>query len=344
MMKFILEHQDDIVRLCVRDSGKTELGASFGEVLPSCEKIQWIIDNGEEVLSPQQRSAARLMMYKNAWIEYCPLGVLGIISPFNYPFHNFINHIISGLFSGNAVVVKVSEHTSWSADYFYRFVREALVQAKNSGVVPMASPDLVQVITGFGESGAALVSSGVDKIIFTGSTQVGRMVMQGAAKAKTLTPCVLELGGKDPFIIMEDADLNSVFKLLMRGVFQNCGQNCIGVERVYVHEKLYKNFLILATEKIKNLRQGKPFSKGTCDLGATTMPGQLAIIESLVRDAVKCGARVVVGGKRRMELAPGLFYEPTILVDVTHEMRISKEEVFGPVMVVMKFHDEVSLD
>jgi len=344
MMKFILEHQDDIVRLCVRDSGKTELGASFGEVLPSCEKIQWIIDNGEEVLSPQQRSAARLMMYKNAWIEYCPLGVLGIISPFNYPFHNFINHIISGLFSGNAVVVKVSEHTSWSADYFYRFVREALVQAKKSGVVPMASPDLVQVITGFGESGAALVSSGVDKIIFTGSTQVGRMVMQGAAKAKTLTPCVLELGGKDPFIIMEDADLNSVFKLLMRGVFQNCGQNCIGVERVYVHEKLYEKFLILATEKIKNLRQGKPFSKGTCDLGATTMPGQLAIIESLVADAVKCGARVVVGGKRRMELAPGLFYEPTILVDVTHEMRIAKEEVFGPVMVVMKFHDEVSLD
>ena len=236
MLKFILEHQQDIVRLAVRDSGKTELGASFGtcvkpeqlpffflvwcpvkctkpecfffcsffffiagEVLPSCEKIQWVIDNGEQVLSKQDRSAARIMIYKSAWVEYCPLGVLGVISPFNYPFHNFINHIISGLFAGNSVVCKVSEHTSWSANYFHRFVSAALAEARDSGVVPMASPDLVQVITGFGESGAALVSSGVDKIIFTGSTKVGRLVMQGASK-HNLTPCVLELGGKDPFI------------------------------------------------------------------------------------------------------------------------------------------------
>jgi acyl-CoA reductase-like NAD-dependent aldehyde dehydrogenase len=130
MMKFIIEHQDDIVRLAVRDSGKTELGASFGEVLPSCEKIQWMIDNGELVLKTQKRESSRLMLYKNAWVEYVPLGVLGIISPFNYPFHNFINHIISGLFSGNSVVCKVSEHTSWSADYFHRFVKEALIQAR----------------------------------------------------------------------------------------------------------------------------------------------------------------------------------------------------------------------
>jgi len=170
-----------------------------GEVLPSCEKIQWVIDNGEQVLSKQERSAARIMIYKSAWVEYCPLGVLGVISPFNYPFHNFINHIISGLFAGNSVVCKVSEHTSWSANYFHRFVSAALAEARDSGVVPMASPDLVQVITGFGESGAALVSSGVDKIIFTGSTKVGRLVMQGASK-HNLTPCVLELGGKDPFI------------------------------------------------------------------------------------------------------------------------------------------------
>ena len=341
MLKFILEHQDDIVRLCVRDSGKTELGASFGEVLPSCEKIQWIIDNGEHVLSPQKRSAARLMMYKSAWVEYCPLGVLGIISPFNYPFHNFINHIISGLFSGNAVCVKISEHTSWSAEYFSRFVSAALSEARDSGVVPMASPDLVQVITGLGPSGAALVSSGVDKIIFTGSTQVGRLVMHGAAKAN-LTPCVLELGGKDPFIVLADADVDSVFKLLMRGVFQNCGQNCIGVERVYTHSSIFESFVTTAIAKVSELRQGLPLSGSTCDLGATTMPGQLAIIEELVTDAVASGARIVAGGQRRTDLGPGLFYEPTILVDVTHDMRIAKEEVFGPVMIIMKFDDEVS--
>ena len=342
MMKFILEHQEDIVRLCVRDSGKTELGASFGEVLPSCEKIQWMIDNGEKVLLPENRAAARLMMYKSAWIEYVPLGVLGIISPFNYPFHNFINHIISGLFSGNSVCVKVSEHTSWSAEYFGRFVTAALIEARDSGVVPMASPDLVQVITGFGASGAALVSSGVDKIIFTGSTQVGRLVMEGAAKSN-LTPCVLELGGKDPFIVLQDADVNSVFKLLMRGVFQNCGQNCIGVERVYVHESIFDDFVEKAVNKVKELRQGLPLSGATCDLGATTMPGQLAIIERLVNDAVENGATVMVGGKRNADLKPGLFYEPTILINVTHEMKIAKEEVFGPVMVIMKFSTEVSL-
>ena len=145
LMKFILEHQDDIVRLCCRDSGKTELGASFGEVLPSCEKIQWMIDNGERVLSPQRRSAARIMAYKEAWVEYHPFGVLGVISPFNYPFTNFLNHIISGLFSGNAVVCKLSEHTSWSGSYFHRFVSAALTEARDSGAVPTAHPDLVQV-------------------------------------------------------------------------------------------------------------------------------------------------------------------------------------------------------
>jgi acyl-CoA reductase-like NAD-dependent aldehyde dehydrogenase len=206
----------------------------------------------------------------------------------------------------------------------------------------MASPDLVQVITGFGEAGAALVSSGVDKIIFTGSTKVGKLVMQGASKHH-LTPCVLELGGKDPFIILEDADVNSVFKLLMRGVFQNCGQNCIGVERVYVHANRYDEVVEKAVEKVSQLRQGIPLSDTTCDLGATTMPDQLKIIESLVNDAVEKGAKIAIGGKRNTKLGPGLFYEPTVLLNVTHKMKIAKEEVFGPVMVIMKFHTEVNI-
>ncbi len=342
-LKFILEHQDDIVRLCCRDSGKTELGASFGEVLPTCEKIQWMIDNGERILSPQPRAAARIMAYKEAWVEYHPFGVLGVISPFNYPFTNFLNHIISGLFSGNAVVCKLSEHTSWSGSYFHRFVSAALTEARDSGAVPTAHPDLVQVVTGFAESGSALVSGGVDKIIFTGSTHVGRLVMKGAADAG-ITPCVLELGGKDPFIVLEDADLDGVFKLLMRGCFQNCGQNCIGVERVYVQSSVYDRFLDMAAEKVGALKQGFPLSGESCDLGATTMPGQIDIIDSLVFDALEKGARVLCGGECNQDMGPGLFFEPTLLVDVDHTMRIAKEEAFGPLMVVMPFESEVDLE
>lgn len=341
-LKFILEHQDDIVRLCCRDSGKTELGASFGEVLPTCEKIQWMIDNGERILSPQPRAAARIMAYKEAWVEYHPFGVLGVISPFNYPFTNFLNHIISGLFSGNAVVCKLSEHTSWSGAYFHRFVSAALMKARESGAVPTAHPDLVQVVTGFADTGSALVSGGVDKIIFTGSTHVGRLVMKGAADAG-ITPCVLELGGKDPFVVLEDADLDGVFKLLMRGCFQNCGQNCIGVERVYVQSSVYDRFLDMAAEKVGALKQGFPLSGESCDLGATTMPGQIDIIEGLVFDALEKGARVLCGGECNAEMGPGLFFEPTLLVDVDHTMRIAKEEAFGPLMVVMPFESEVDL-
>lgn len=335
LLKYILDHQDDIVRVAVRDSGKTMLGASFGEILPSCEKIQWVIDSGEEVLEPESRAAARLMLHKKAWVEYHPVGVLGVIAPFNYPFHNLINHVISGLFAGNAVVTKASEHTSWSSDYYNRIFREALTAAGGH-----ASPDLVQVVTGFGATGSALVSGGVDKIIFTGSTKVGKLVMANAAKR--VTPCVLELGGKDVFVVMDDANLGDVFKLLMRGCFQNCGQNCIGVERVYVQRSVYDTFISMAEPRVRGLRQGRPLS-GTCDMGATTMPGQLAMIEELVADAVANGARVLVGGGRNEQLGPGLFFEPTLIVDAHHGMRITQDEAFGPLMVVIPFDDEEEL-
>lgn len=186
------------------------------------------------------------------------------------------------------------------------------------------------------------MSGGVDKIIFTGSTHVGRLVMKGAADAG-ITPCVLELGGKDPFVVLEDANLDGVFKLLMRGCFQNCGQNCIGVERVYVQSSIYDRFVEMAAEKVGNLRQGFPLSGESCDLGATTMSGQLNTIESLVNDARGKGARILCGGEYNRDLAPGLFFKPTLIVDVDHSMRIAKEEAFGPLMVVMPFESEVDL-
>eukprot|EP00949_MAST-11_sp_MAST-11-sp1_P004335 g4335.t1 len=333
LLRATVEHHDDIVHACCRDSGKTPIGASFGEVLVTCEKLQWMIDNGESVLAPSPRPAARLMLHKKAWVEYKPLGVIGVIAPMNYPFHNVLNHVISGLFAGNAVVIKVSEHTSWSGLYALRFIREALVASGES-------PDLVQMVFGFARVGQELVM-GCDKMIFTGSTTVGKLVAKAASS--TLTPCVLELGGKDPFVVCKDANMQMVWNMLMRAVYQNCGQNCIGVERVYVERIVYEAFLAKAKELVSGLRQGAPLSQSSCDIGATTMSQQLEKIVSLVEEAKRDGARIVTGGSVDHSAGDGYFFEPTVVADVHHGMRICKDELFGPVMCVIPFDDDDDL-
>lgn len=167
--------------------------------MTTCEKIRCINLNGEEWLQRQYRPVGPMMMHKTAYVEYVPFGVLGVIAPWNYPFHNMLNHVISGLFSGNAVVSKVSEHTTWSASYFTRIVKAALEAHGHDS-------NVVQTLTGFGECGAALVQSeNVDKIIFTGSPGVGRKVMAGCAP--NVKPCILELGGKDPMVFCDDVKL-----------------------------------------------------------------------------------------------------------------------------------------
>ncbi len=203
IQKYIVAHQEDICRVCARDSGKPKVDALLGEVMTTCEKIRCINVNGEEWLKPSPRPVGPMMMHKSAYVEYVPYGVLGVIAPWNYPFHNMLNHVISGLFSGNAVVSKVSEHTAWSSGYFTRIVKKALeVHGHDS--------DVVQTLTGFGDCGAALVDcEHVDKIIFTGSPGVGRMVMKGASK--NLKPCILELGGKDPMVFCDDVNIDVSF-------------------------------------------------------------------------------------------------------------------------------------
>jgi acyl-CoA reductase-like NAD-dependent aldehyde dehydrogenase len=218
IQQYILDHQEDICRVCARDSGKPKVDALLGEVMTTCEKIRCMNQNGEKWLQRSYRPVGPMMIHKTAYVEYVPYGVLGVIAPWNYPFHNMLNHVISGLFSGNAVVSKVSEYTSWSAAYFTRIIKAALeVNGHDS--------DVVQTLTGLGECGQALVQSPyVDKIIFTGSPAVGRKVMSGCAPS--LKPCVLELGGKDPMVFCDDVKLDDVVPWSMRGCFQNCGQNC----------------------------------------------------------------------------------------------------------------------
>lgn len=334
IQKYICHHVQDICRVASRDSGKVKLDALLGEVLTTCEKIRTINEWGELWLKPSYRPTGPMMLHKSARVEYVPFGIIAPIAPWNYPFHNAINHIISGIFAGNAVVGKVSEHTSWSSAYFDRIVHQALKEHGHD-------PNLVATVTGFGEAGAALVSEPlVDKIIFTGSPAIGKKVMEGASKY--LKPVILELGGKDPMIFMENADAATVVPFVLRGCFQNCGQNCVGVERVFVYEGIYDECIKQLAPRVAALRQGPPLeSRGNdanVDCGAMVMDEQIDLIQALVDDAIKNGAKLHCGGKRNTsdECQGGQFYEPTMLSDVTPNMRIFQEELFGPVMTIIK--------
>mmetsp|Transcript_5215 Transcript_5215/g.15175 ORF Transcript_5215/g.15175 Transcript_5215/m.15175 type:complete len:620 (+) Transcript_5215:175-2034(+) len=331
IQKYIVHHVEDICRVSARESGKPKVDAVMGEILTTCEKIRTICEWGEFWLRPDSRPTGPMMVHKSAWVEYVPLGVIVAIAPWNYPFHNSINHVISGLMAGNAVVGKVSEHASWSAAYFGRILQQALV-------VNGHNPDLVATVTGLAESGVALCTSPlVDKIIFTGSTPIGRRVM--ASAANHLTPLVLELGGKDVMVFRQDVKLPNIVPFVMRGCFQNSGQNCVGVERVLVYESIFDKFLDAVVPKVKALRQGNPLpscgADGKVDCGSMIMPRQLEIVQALVEDAVKKGATLQCGGKPNPNLN-GQFFEPTVLSGVTPEMDIFNQEVFGPVMTVVK--------
>lgn len=187
--------------MSARDSGKPLVDAAFAEVFCTCEKIWWLLREGEHYLKPEYRSAGIMMFYKVAKVEYVPLGVVGAIVPWNYPFHNILNPITAAIMAGNAIVVKVSEHATWSVKYYSDIIETALLAAG-------APKDLVKFVTGYGEAGRALVQSKLRKVIFVGSTHVGRSVMTTAAE--NVTPVVLELGGKDAVIVCDDADLNQV--------------------------------------------------------------------------------------------------------------------------------------
>ena len=324
----VVARQEEISRLAVHDSGKTMVDAAMGEIFPVCEKLRYTIANGERDLRPQSR-ASGLLPHKSARVEYLPLGVVGVIAPWNFPFHNFFCPVIPALFAGNAVVIKVSELASWSSlKYLEIFTQVLRVRGH--------APELVQVVTGLGETGSALVTSGVDKIFFTGSPQNGRKVM--AAASETLTPVVLELGGKDAMIVCDDAVIEQAASTALFGVFNACGQMCVGAERLFVFSAVYDEFVARVLAGAKALRQGPPMA-GEYDLGAMTMPRQLEIIQSLIDDAVAKGARVLTGGQPRADLGAN-YYPPTIVVDVDSSMRIMHEEHFGPIMVITRVESE----
>lgn len=348
LLAYLLSEQDDLVALSMLDTGKTALDAALGEVLPTVEKIRWLLREGEAALRPERRSTGPMSAHRTATVEFAPLGVIGAIAPWNYPLHNVFNPALAALFAGSAIVIKPSEHASWSAVHYVNVIRSALAACGHP-------PDLCRLVVGRGDVGSALVGGGVDKLFFTGSTAVGRKVARAAAES--LTPVVLELGGKDPAVVCDDTDVPWAASIVLRGVFQNAGQNCIGIERVYVQRAVLAPFLAAVVPVVAAMTTrpaaAMDVAEGALgaddgDVGALTMgPDAVARVDALVQQAVACGARVLAGGRPAAAASGGgsarapasHYYEPTVLTDVAHGrgMQIVEEEVFGPVLTVIPF-------
>src|SRR5579862_1295095 len=320
------EKKSEVVAVITREAGKPSVEALLTEVLVVLDAAQFCIAGVPALLRDRRIGHANLVMKaKRGWISHQPYGVVGIISPWNYPFATPGTEGLAALAVGNAVVVKPSEFTTLCALELQSLLRLAGVP-----------DDVFQVVPGGGATGAALVNSSVDKLIFTGSVASGKKVAQAAAAR--LLPVVLELGGKDPMLVLDDADVEVASSAAVWGAFVNAGQACLSVERCYVHRSLYEPFLAACTEKTRKLRVGDGQNPET-DVGPMIHERQVRIVDSQVEEARTLGARVLIGGTRLPELGPN-FYAPTILADVTHRMQIMREETFGPVLPMVPFDSD----
>jgi acyl-CoA reductase-like NAD-dependent aldehyde dehydrogenase len=324
--KELVQEKTKISRLITQEAGKPSVESLLTEVMVVLDACRFLIENSFSILRDKPIAHGNLITKtKKGTLVREPYGVIGIISPWNYPFATPATETLAALIAGNAVVLKPSEFTSLCA-----LELESLLHRAG---VPQ---DILQVVVGEGPTGAALIGSDIDKIVFTGSVATGKRVAHAAAGR--LLPVVLELGGKDPMLVLEDADIDVASSGAVWGAFVNAGQACLSVERCYVHRSLYKEFVQACADKTCQLRVGNGLDS-TTDIGPLIHERQLQTVESHVEDARIRGARVVTGGNRLRDLGPN-FYAPTVLADVTHEMRIMREETFGPVLPIMAFDTE----
>jgi acyl-CoA reductase-like NAD-dependent aldehyde dehydrogenase/choline dehydrogenase-like flavoprotein len=322
---WIAANAERVVTTIVGETGRPADETQFAELSYGLSALEFWPKMAPRYLADEEiESASPFVRGRRLVVRYAPLGVIGVIGPWNYPLNNSFGDCIPALAAGNAVVLKPSEETPLTS----LLMTEMLAECE-------LPEGVFQVATGRGATGAALVDE-VDMVMFTGSVETGKKVM--ARAAETLTPVSLELGGKDPMIVLADADLERAANAAVSYGMNNSGQVCISVERVYVEEPAYDEFLERVTGKVSALRQGPPGEPGSVDVGAIIFPPQIDLIEAHVRDAVAKGARVVVGGNR-VEDPVGLFFEPTVLADVDHTMRCMVEETFGPTLPVMRVAD-----
>jgi len=322
--KWVMDNADRIIDVIVSETGKTHEDAQLAEISYAAGAFGFWAKNAPEFLADERiRPSSLFVKGKKLLTRYRPLGVVGVIGPWNFPLTNSFGDCIPALAAGNAVVLKPSEVTPLTSLLMAEMLREC------------GLPEHVyQVATGRGETGAALVDE-VDFVMFTGSTETGKKVL--ARAAQTLTPVGLELGGKDPMIVLADADVERAANAAAFYSMNNGGQVCISVERVYVEEPIYDEFVSKVTDKVKGLRQGPSTGPGSVEVGAVIFPPQADIVDAHVKDAVAKGAKVLTGGK--LAEGPGRFYEPTVLVDVDHDMDCMTQETFGPTLPIMKVRD-----
>jgi acyl-CoA reductase-like NAD-dependent aldehyde dehydrogenase len=311
----LVERTDPLAALIARENGKP-VGDAVLEVTIAIGHLSWAGRHARRILGPRRVGPGLLAVNHSATLEYLPFGVVGVIGPWNYPVHTPMGSISYALAAGNAVVFKPSEYTPavgrWLVDSFAEVVPEYPV---------------LQLVTGYGDTGAALCSAGVDKLAFTGSAATGRRVM--AACAQHLTPCVIECGGKDALVVAADADLALAADQAVWGAMFNAGQTCAGVERVYVEAPVYEQFAAEVVRRAQAVEPGREY-------GPITMPGQLKVIASHIDDALGRGGRALLGGP---ESVHERYVDPVVLADVPPDSTAITDETFGPTLVLTRVAD-----
>jgi acyl-CoA reductase-like NAD-dependent aldehyde dehydrogenase len=321
----IMATRNELADAVVRESGKPRVEALFADIFVALDSAEYWSKNAESSLRtqrvPHHSTAAKA---KRGYLVYDPLGVIAIISSWNYPLAIPLSQIIPAVVAGNAVVCKTSDFTPHCGSLIEKLFTDAGFP-KN----------LVTVVQGGGEVGQALIDAAPDKVMFTGSVATGRRVAE--ACAKKLIPSVLELGGKDAMIVLADADLDTASSAAVWGSYTNCGQVCLSVERLFVEQTVAERFVALCVEKTKKLRVG-PGSDPASDVGPLIRSMHVQRMSDLVEDAVSRGAKLICGGHPRSDLGPN-FFEPTVLTGVDSSMRLFQEETFGPILAVQIVSD-----
>lgn len=314
----LLDEQEKLADILTAETGRPRAEVYGAELFYLCDAIGFWAKKAPDYLK-SNKIRPHLLKVKKVISTYSPIGVIGIISPWNFPLVLPLSEALPAVMAGNAVVIKPSELTPLSALFGADLAAKA------------GFPEhLLQVVTGFAQTGEALIDH-ADMISFTGSTETGKHVMRRAAER--LIPVSLELGGKDPMIVLKDADLQRAAGACVWGALMNCGQACTSIERVYVEAPVYQQFVDKVGAKVRAVRQGP--SADEVDVGSMTSEAQLKKIEAQVAEAVARGAKVLTGGRRNPNF-PGLYYEPTVLIDVDQTMSVMNQETFGPIIPIMK--------
>ena len=311
---FIINNIDQIASLVSLETGKP-LGDAKLETSIAVSHIGWAARHAEEIMRTSYRAPGALMANMSATVERSPLGVVGVIGPWNYPIFTPVGSIVYALAAGNTVVFKPSEYTPGVGVW---------LQESFSAIAPFA--DIFTTITGLADTGNALCTSAIDKLSFTGSTRTAKLV--AAACATNMTPVVLECGGKDPVIVAADANIDRAVDATMWSAMANAGQSCIGAERVYVDERVADAFIAKSVALAETIHSGAP---GDGNYGPATMPSQINVIESHIKAAIKDGGRFAYGSLKSVQEP---FVQPVILVDVPEDSAAVREETFGPIIII----------